>query len=238
MRPAMNLPLPSVDLDNCAREPIHIPGSIQPHGVLLALDPAQLRIIQYSSNAPKWLGRDVVETMSLQLADFVDEQTLARIHRLVRQAVPAVMTPLMTKLRYRGTSATSDPTGYFLGTAHLYDGVLIMEFEFEATQQILLHSVVDDGTESITRCVQRATARLHACQSQREMFQSLASEVRHLTGYDRVMVYRFMPDQHGIVEGEALRDGLESYLGLALPSLGHSASSSPTLHTESFARHR
>ena len=218
MRQTMNLTRPPVDLDNCAREPIHIPGSIQPHGVLLALDPAQLQIVQCSSNAPQWLGRDVTETMSLKLVDFVDEQTLARVVRLIRQAVPAVMTPLMTKLRYGGVSPTPEPTGFFLGTAHLYDGVLIMEFEFEATQQILLHSTIDDDTESITRCVQRATARLHASQSQREMFQSLADEVRHLTGYDRVMVYRFMPDQHGIVEGEALRDGLESYLGLHYPA--------------------
>ena len=29
------------DLDACAREPIHIPGSIQPHGVLLVVDPAE-----------------------------------------------------------------------------------------------------------------------------------------------------------------------------------------------------
>ncbi len=36
----------TVDLDNCAREPIHIPGSIQPHGVLLAADPSSLRVIQ------------------------------------------------------------------------------------------------------------------------------------------------------------------------------------------------
>ncbi len=65
MRPSMNLPRPPVDLDNCAREPIHIPGSIQPHGVLLALDPAQMRIVQCSTNAPQWLGLEASATMSL-----------------------------------------------------------------------------------------------------------------------------------------------------------------------------
>ncbi len=152
------------------------------------------------------------------LSDIVDEQTLARVRRLVGQAVPAAMTPLMTQLRNQAPSSGHARSDIYLGTAHLYDGVLILEYEYDSTEQILLHSTVDDGTESITRCVQRATARLHACQSQQELFQSLASEVRHLTGYDRVMVYRFMPDQHGIVEGEALRDGLESYLGLHYPA--------------------
>ncbi len=33
-----------VDLTNCDREPIHIPGSVQPHGALLAVDPKTLRV--------------------------------------------------------------------------------------------------------------------------------------------------------------------------------------------------
>lgn len=230
MRPSISLHQPPVDLNNCAREPIHIPGSIQPHGVLLALDPADLSIVQWSSNAPSWLGISDADLPSLRLDDLVDNKTVARVQRLLQKAVPGVMAPLMTTLRVAESerithsqsigslSGTSGAHDFYLGTAHLYDGVLILEFEKKATEQILLHSSVEEGAESITRCVQRATARLHASQSQRELFQSLAEEVRHLTGYDRVMVYRFMPDQHGIVEGEALRDGLESYLGLHYPA--------------------
>lgn len=226
MRPSMSLPRPPVDLDNCAREPIHIPGSIQPHGVLLALDPENLRIVQWSTNAPDWLHVSEDELSSMRLDDLVDEKTVARVQRLVQKTAPGVMAPLMTTLLSStspgsvATRADESPgsMGFYLGTAHLYDGVLILEFEKRPTNQILLHSSVEEGTESITRCVQRATARLHACQSQRELFQSLAEEVRHLTGYDRVMVYRFMPDQHGVVEGEALRDGLESYFGLHYPA--------------------
>ena len=48
----MSTPVPEVpDLDACAREPIHIPGSIQPHGILLVIDPADGRVIQASANA-------------------------------------------------------------------------------------------------------------------------------------------------------------------------------------------
>ncbi len=36
----------AIDLTNCDREPIHISGSVQPHGVLLAVDPKALKIIQ------------------------------------------------------------------------------------------------------------------------------------------------------------------------------------------------
>ena len=223
MRPSMSLPRPPVDLDNCAQEPIHIPGSIQPHGVLFALKPGDLRIVQWSANAAAWLGLAEEAIESLQLSDFVDPMTLARVERMVSKAVPAgatpMTTPLMTTLISNKSVRAGHPEkGFYLGTAHLNEGVLILEFEKRSTEQILLHSTVEEGTESITRCVQRATARLLASPSQRELFQSLAEEVRRLTGYDRVMVYRFMPDQHGVVEGEALREGLEPYLGLHYPA--------------------
>ncbi|MBP7288744.1 MAG: hypothetical protein KBB21_19110 [Nannocystaceae bacterium] len=40
--------LEPVTLDNCAREPIHIPGSIQPHGLLFACRGPHLQIRQVS----------------------------------------------------------------------------------------------------------------------------------------------------------------------------------------------
>src|SRR5450631_535697 len=45
-----------VDLTNCDREPIHLSGAIQPHGILIALDNADLRVAQVSNNAEGMLG--------------------------------------------------------------------------------------------------------------------------------------------------------------------------------------
>lgn len=39
----------NIHLTNCGQEPIHIPGKIQSHGFLIALDP-ELRIAFYSEN--------------------------------------------------------------------------------------------------------------------------------------------------------------------------------------------
>ena len=43
----------SADLTNCDREPIHIPGSIQPDGVLIAFDPETLEIVQIAGSSMK-----------------------------------------------------------------------------------------------------------------------------------------------------------------------------------------
>ncbi|MEQ7918583.1 hypothetical protein ABQX22_05270 [Xanthomonas sp. WHRI 1810A] len=47
---------PSVNLDNCDREAIQIPGSIQPHGCLLACDASVSIVMRQSANAPNMLG--------------------------------------------------------------------------------------------------------------------------------------------------------------------------------------
>jgi light-regulated signal transduction histidine kinase (bacteriophytochrome) len=43
-------------------------------------------------------------------------------------------------------------------------------------------------------------------------------EVRRTTGYDRVMVYRFLPDDSGCVVAESTVFGLEPFLGLHYPA--------------------
>ena len=48
-----------VDIANCDREPIHIPGAVQPHGVLLSLREPELVVVQASDNTADLFGRVV-----------------------------------------------------------------------------------------------------------------------------------------------------------------------------------
>ena len=52
-----------VDLDNCAREPIHVPGSIQPRGVLLAVTEPDLVVRHTSENVAEVLGHPVDDVL-------------------------------------------------------------------------------------------------------------------------------------------------------------------------------
>lgn len=51
------------DLDTCAREPIHVPGAIQPHGSLLVLDPDGLALLWASANFEGVTGRTPIELL-------------------------------------------------------------------------------------------------------------------------------------------------------------------------------
>ncbi len=48
--------------------------------------------------------------------------------------------------------------------------------------------------------------------------RGLADEVRRVTGFDRVMVYRFLQDGSGVVDAEARGEDVESFLGLHYPA--------------------
>lgn len=90
----MNQPTEPLDMDVCAREPIHIPGLIQPYGVLLVVEPADGRIVQASSTAADLLGvpmdalLDMPYTQVLELPDAqplpVDDQPQHLLHADVR----------------------------------------------------------------------------------------------------------------------------------------------------------
>lgn len=69
---------PQVDLDNCAKEPIHILGRVQSHGILLALREPTLTIAQVSSNLAPMLGRESASLLNQPIAELIgDEQTAA-----------------------------------------------------------------------------------------------------------------------------------------------------------------
>ena len=66
-----------VDLTTCDREPIHIPGAIQPHGVLLALDD-ELRAVMVSANVASLLDVTADDALGRTLAELVGPDLAAR----------------------------------------------------------------------------------------------------------------------------------------------------------------
>jgi chemotaxis family two-component system sensor kinase Cph1 len=53
----------SVDVTNCDREPIHIPGAILPHGAMLVLDAATLEVQQAAGDTSRLLGVPLEELL-------------------------------------------------------------------------------------------------------------------------------------------------------------------------------
>jgi chemotaxis family two-component system sensor kinase Cph1 len=75
----MTEPDSPVTLDNCESEPIHVPGAIQPHGVLFACNGSDLRVSQVSANVAAFFGVPAEGVIGRSLADFFSEGALRHL---------------------------------------------------------------------------------------------------------------------------------------------------------------
>jgi light-regulated signal transduction histidine kinase (bacteriophytochrome) len=192
-----------VDLLQCAREPIHIPGRIQSHGVLLALEEPSLQLRQVSANAEQFFGRPADQLVGASLADFLEREQLNTLCEHLQRADLADLNPLSLTLR----GAASDQP--YDAIIHRSGGLLILELEPAA------------GTPTFHgfyHLVRGAVSRLHGAASIEELCRIAAEEVRRITGLDRVMVYAFDPEWNGTVIAEDRPEEMESWLGLHYPA--------------------
>ncbi len=179
----------ATDTSVCAKEPIHIPGAVQPHGCLIALDSQTMKLSHVSANVQEFLGLPERALLGKKLADCGFEG--------LAQWVNSVGSRGTTQLQ---TSAS----GHLRLQVVLHRDPAAVHVEFEPATA----NPVDVGC---------ALERLAEERELSALLDAVAQEVYELTRFDRVVVYRFDEDGHGEVVSEVRHPGMESYLGLHFP---------------------
>lgn len=194
------------DLGQCEAEPIHLAGSIQPHGVLLALDEPSLRIVQVTATSLRLLGMAAAELLERDLATVLDPALAQAVRAALARYAELPDAP--ASFLWRSPASALEFTGY----VHRSEELVVLELEPE---------VAPDASRAPIAAfpwVAQASRRMRARTDVAGKAQSAAESLRLLTGYDRVMIYRFHEDQHGEVIAEACRADLDPYLGLHYPA--------------------
>lgn len=191
---------------NCAREPIHIPGSIQPHGFLLVLDEHSLQVLQASANVTTWLGLETHQVVGSSLHQLLtDSASLAT--RLKALPVDEQHPFHVGDVRFnQGTRADKA----IAMMVHRNDGVLIAEFE-PANDAM-------SGYGTLYPLVRSFISQLQEAQTIDELCQRSVQEVKRMTGFGRVKSYRFDSEGNGLVNAELRDEGYSSYMGLCFPA--------------------
>lgn len=193
----------TVDLTNCDKEPIHIPGLIQPHGVLLVLQDPCLQIIQVSSNTQEIIGHKPEKLLGKPLSDLLDAKQIKKIQQCLSEDFVSI-NPL--KLSLKNIKKSID----FDGIVYRLDRVIILELEpKKAKGKTDFFDFYHQVKGTITR-IQKAPTLLEMC-------QIVVEEIRHITGFERVMVYRFDLEGAGSVIAEDTDQGTP-YLDLRYPA--------------------
>jgi light-regulated signal transduction histidine kinase (bacteriophytochrome)/CheY-like chemotaxis protein len=189
-----------VDLTNCDREPIHIPGSIQPFGFLLALH-GDFTVAIASDNAGGFLGGEAADLLGRPLGDILSAAAIEAIRSRVDHLVGPDAVERIFAVALVGERL-------FDLAIHFSGGCLVIEGE---------PSVIEPDVNS-GELVRLMLARVRKTTGAHELAQEAARQMKVLTGFDRVMVYRFHADGSGEVIAEVAATGLESFLGLHYPA--------------------
>jgi len=193
----------TVDVTNCDREPIHIPGLIQPHGVLLVLQASNLEIIQVSDNTSELIGYCPQDLLGKSLSDLLPPQQIEAIRRCLSEDLEHV-NPLDISIKRQPKQTVWD------GIVHRQDNVVILELEPKQTN----HKA--DFLEFYHH-VKGAITKIQKALTLQSMCEVVVKEVRKITGFERVMVYQFDAAGAGRVIAEDKLDPLTPYLGLHYP---------------------
>ncbi len=195
----------TVDLTNCEREAIRIPGSIQSHGLLIVLQEPDLTILQVSSNTTSLLSMPPEALLQQKLSMLLGQSQVEQLKKSLLSQDLQLSNPLKLHI------TTQDKELAFDGSIHRINQLLILELEPLSTFQIYSYWELYHAFELVITRLQGVGSLTNLC-------QFTTQEIRKLTGFDRVMVYRFDQDWNGIVIAEDRRDDLDPFLDLRFPA--------------------
>jgi len=187
-----------VNLSNCEHEPIHIPGKIQPHGFLLGIT-LQWKIDFCSENVASYFGISHTEMLGKDFSAVfgitAEEEILAYTNGdEFRDAFPLEIE-LLGK--------------FFQINIHKSDGIYVLEAELLFVDR---EKLADAYKQTI-----QFVSQMNKTTSLKDLCALVAQGTREITGYDRVMIYRFDEQYNGEVFAEDCREDLEPFLGLHYP---------------------
>jgi light-regulated signal transduction histidine kinase (bacteriophytochrome) len=193
-------------IDNCAREPIQIPGSIQPQGFLLVIDEASMTIAQVSANVEGWLGMQPQSLIGAALHD-VFEDCPRLLQRLAALPEDDQNPFHVGDVRFLEGSRAGQPTAMMV---HRHDRVLIAEFEPS--------SDMSSAYGNVYPLMRTFISQMEETESIDELCQRSVAEVKRITGFGRVKAYRFDTEGNGLVNAEIAEHDYPNYLGLSFPA--------------------
>ncbi len=195
-----------VDLTNCDREPIHIPGKIQAHGFLVAVDYETFIISYISENAGNFLGKEA--------ASFLGKPIETLESSFKSDASQNELKDLLKLLKNGKNAESVNP--YQISINQIIYNLI---FSFSDTQLILeFEPAASDLDSDFQKTIGKSVSEILSGKNLSSLLNNAAAEIKNIIQYDRVMIYRFNEDGHGRVVAEVKNDDLEPFLDLYYPS--------------------
>ena len=186
------------NLTNCDHEPIHVPGTIQPHGFLLAVDKKTFQIRFCSENSMEFIGFTHLQLLGKNLKDIFGSACYEELQKIENFTNGQFK---IFKFLFGGKELEF--------VAHHFDNNIIIESE-------TAHNILDEVTDMFALSKQ-FIGYMEDSHTLIELCGLVADSVKKITGYDRVMIYKFDAEYNGEVIAESKNINLDAFLGLHYP---------------------
>jgi len=192
---------PNYDSEFCGKLPIHLINTVQSYGALLVLDRGNLQIVQVSENVEQLFHQPVTSLVNMSIGDYVDDKAFS----FLQQVVTTDMIPQLWTIHGQRYPCL----------VHVKDKYILVEVELTIHNEEQQRSFV-----SIFQEIKYSMALIQAAVTTHEVCKIAARELQRLSGFDKVMIYRFDEEWNGTVIAETIQRGveMESYLGFTFPA--------------------
>ena len=191
-------------LESCDKEPIHIPGAIQEYGVLFCFEESTGKILALSQNALSYVKElKSFETQFLNISDYFTWDA----PRSLRRDHPAQFSKTIIEIKSKVPAFESCR----FALLHRLGDRMILEVELECPDE---PAAVREYLSDLPLMIKDVNSH----ETVDALAEFIAAKVRKLTGFDRVMVYKYDQNWNGVVIAEEKRAYLESFLGLHYPA--------------------
>nr|BAB39687.1 phytochrome [Marchantia paleacea subsp. diptera] len=194
-------------------------GLTQTFGCMLAVEELTFRVLAYSENAPEMLdlmpqavpcvGQQDVLGIGTDARTLFNSASAVALEKAAGALDVSMFNPISVQCKSSGKP--------FYAIVHRIDAGLVIDIEPVRPSD---PSVSAAGALQSHKLAAKAISRLQSLPGGDIglLCDTVVEEVRELTGYDRVMAYKFHEDEHGEVVAEIRRSDLEPYLGLHYPA--------------------
>lgn len=194
------------DATFCGKLPIHQTNSIQSHGVLFVLDNNLQSLLQVTENVSELLQKPAQDLAGTPFSQYISKESVNALQDSARVSWEGKL-PLTLNF---SINEIEEPV---LCQVHSIEEGFVIEAELNKFYSRTQQKFID-----IYQRIKQGMQHINQCNSIDEVCATAAKLIKRMTGFDKVMIYRFDENWNGTVLAEDASDGMERYFGLTFPA--------------------
>ncbi|WP_375561924.1 ATP-binding protein [Bernardetia sp. OM2101] len=199
-------------IENCAKEPIARLGFIQPHGFLILFS-EQMKVLGVSQNLTEQIKYNFDEIINTSISKLLGNRQTKFLKNKIKNvdledeaSYYKAISPLHFFLKVNNEKMSFD------GVIHKNRHDFVLELE---PINVEINEIPKDNFYQINK---KSIIRFQYSHKLTELYKIIVEEIQTITGFDRVMLYKFNKEYDGQIIAEVKKESMDAFYDLWFPS--------------------